>query len=87
MVAILIAVVVLYYVVDVMLGSSHSVYNSEIGYPSSLEEKMRFSHREFFGRALPLALAAAGFPFLGTWPVAAFLMLLAAFLLFFVVFK
>ena len=72
---------------DITLGSSLSVYNSELGYPSSLEEKERFSHPEFFGRALPLALAAAGFPLLGTWPVAGFLLLPAAFMLFFVVFR
>jgi hypothetical protein len=86
-VGIVLAVVFVYYVLEVLLGSSLSVYNSEIGFQSSLEEKKRLSHAAFFGRLIPLALTAAGFPLLGAFPVAGFLMLLAAFLLFFVVFK
>jgi hypothetical protein len=84
---IVLAVVFLYYLVEVLLGSSRSVYNSEFGVPSSFEEKKRLSHAEFFGRAVPLGLTAAGFPLLGTCPVSGFLMLLTAFLLFFVIFK
>jgi hypothetical protein len=40
-VGIILAVVFVYYVVEVLLGSSMSVYNSEIGFQSSFEEKKR----------------------------------------------
>ncbi|MHB9073672.1 MAG: hypothetical protein ACYC6G_09115 [Desulfobaccales bacterium] len=67
----------LLYVVEVVLGSASSVYNCELGEASSLPAKTRVSKREFFGKILPILLAALGVPLLFTrlYPGLGFLLL------------
>jgi hypothetical protein len=56
----------LFYLIEVVLGSSISVYNCELGEASSLPDKTRVSKREFFGKILPLLLAVFGVALLFT---------------------
>lgn len=56
----------LLYIFEVRLGSSSSVYNCELGEASSVPTQTRVSKREFFGKMLPLFLAALGVPLLFT---------------------
>jgi hypothetical protein len=61
---IVVGIAALLYLFDVVLGSSSSVYNCELGEASSLPDKTRVSQREFFGKILPLLLAFLGVPLL-----------------------
>jgi hypothetical protein len=71
----------LLYLFEVVLGSSSSVYNCELGAASSLPDKTRVSRREYFGRILPLLLAVLGVPLLFTrLPLGAGFLLLAVIL-------
>lgn len=57
-------VVIIYYVIEVRLGSSVDVYNSEIGYASSCEEPTTISNKQFFCELLPVFICAIGVEFL-----------------------
>jgi hypothetical protein len=71
-------IAILLYVIEVVLGSSSSVYNCELGEASSVPAKTRVSKREFLGKMLPLLLAAIGVPLMFTGvKVGAGLLLLA----------
>lgn len=75
---IVVCIVALLYLFEVVLGSSSSVYNCELGEASALPDKTRVSKREFFGKMLPLLLAVLGVPFLFTrLPLGLGLLLLA----------
>jgi hypothetical protein len=63
---IVLGIAALLYLFEVVLGSSSSVYNCELGEVSSLPHKTRLSKREFFGKIVPLLLAVLGVPLLFT---------------------
>ncbi len=44
------------YIIEVVLGSSTSIYNSELGVAGSCDTMQRLSNREFFGRYLPILM-------------------------------
>lgn len=68
----------LLYIFEVVLGSSSSVYNCELGEASSIPAPTRVAKGEFFGTILPLLLAALGVPLLFTrLPLGLGLLLLA----------
>jgi hypothetical protein len=71
----------LLYLIEVVLGSSSSVHDCELGQTSSLDARSRVSRREFFGNILPLLLAALGLPLLFTLPFLALAFLLVALVL------
>ncbi len=43
-------------VIEVVLGSSSTVYNGELGMDATCDKVQRLSQREFFGRYLPMLL-------------------------------
>jgi hypothetical protein len=71
----------LLYIIEVVLGSSSSVYNCEWGETSALGVKTRVSRREFFSKILPILLAALGLPLWFTLPFLVSAFLLAALVL------
>jgi len=78
---IVLGIAALLYLFEVVLGSSSSVYNCELGEASSLPDKTRVSKREFFGKILPLLLAVLGVPLLFTRLSLGLRFLLLAFIL------
>jgi hypothetical protein len=77
-VILVLGIAALLYLFEVVLGSSSSVYNCELGEASSLPDKTRVSKREFFGKILPLLLAVFGVALLFTrLPLGLGLLLLA----------
>ena len=44
------------YLIEVVLGSSSSIYHGELGLDGSCDTMQRLSGREFFGRFLPILL-------------------------------
>ena len=57
-------VVIIYYIIEVLLGSCVDVYNGEIGYVSRCEETRKLSSEQFFSELIPIFIIAIGFPFL-----------------------
>jgi hypothetical protein len=48
--------ILLAYIIEVILGSSSTLYNGELGMNDTRDEVQRLSQREFFGRYLPMLL-------------------------------
>lgn len=44
------------YVIEVVLGSSSTIYNPELGMDAPCDKMQRLSKRAFFGRYLPMLL-------------------------------
>ena len=61
---IILIVVIIYYIIEVVLGSCADVYNCEIGYASCCEETRKLSSKLFFCELIPIFIIAIGFPFL-----------------------
>jgi hypothetical protein len=55
---------ILVYLIDVRIGSSICVYDSEIGIPPSCCKRAKFTGDEFIRRVLPLQLSSIGLPLL-----------------------
>ena len=78
----ILGIAILLYIIEVVLGSSSSVYNCELGEASSVPAKTRVSKRDFFGKILPLLLAAIGLPLMFTGVKAGVGLLLLALILY-----
>ncbi len=61
--AVLGVIAVLYWL-EVRLGNARSTFDCEIGMPSHLDEKDRMKREDFFGKVVPVILAAVGLPLL-----------------------
>ena len=61
---IILFVVIIYYIIEVLLGSCPDVCNCEIGYSSCCEETRKLSSKQFFCELLPIFLISIGFPLL-----------------------
>ena len=48
--------ILLGYTIEVVLGSSSTIHNAEIGMDDTRDKVQRLSQREFFGRYLPMLL-------------------------------
>lgn len=48
--------ILLGYTIEVVLGSSSTLYNAELGIDDTRDKVQRLSKREFFGRYLPMLL-------------------------------
>lgn len=48
--------ILLAYIIEVVLGSSSTLYNAELGMNDTRDKVQRLSKREFFGRYLPMLL-------------------------------
>jgi hypothetical protein len=64
MIYIISAIVITYFFIEVVLGSSVDVYNSEIGYVSHCQNAKRFSLKQFFFELIPFFALIIGLPFL-----------------------
>lgn len=64
MIYIISLIVIIYFFIEVVLGSSVGVYNSEIGYVSEWQDTKKLSLKQFFFELIPIFAIALGFPFL-----------------------
>jgi len=48
--------ILLAFLIEVVLGSSITIYNAELGMDGPCDKVQRLSSREFFGRYLPILL-------------------------------
>jgi hypothetical protein len=67
MLFIILLIVITFYVIEVVLGSSATVYNCEIGYESYCEEPKKLSPKQFFCELIPIFAGALGVPLLMTF--------------------
>jgi hypothetical protein len=63
MLYIILLFVIILYAIEVKLGSSVDVYNSEIGYESCCGEPKKLSVKQFFFELIPLLISVLGLPF------------------------
>jgi hypothetical protein len=64
MVYLILFIVIIYFLIEVVLGSSVDVYNSEIGYESSFQNSKKLSPKQFFWGLIPIFIIPIGFLFL-----------------------
>jgi hypothetical protein len=79
--AVLGVIAVLYWV-EVRQGNARSTFDCEVGMPSSLDGKERMTREDFFGKVVPVILAAVGLPLLGHSSVQGLLLLAGSALLY-----
>jgi hypothetical protein len=64
MIYIILFIVITYFFIEVVLGSSVGIYNSEIGYESFFHNEKKLSPKEFFFELIPIFAIALCLPFL-----------------------
>jgi hypothetical protein len=55
-------VIAVLYWIEVRMGNARSAFDCEVGMPSRMEEKDRIKREDFFGKLVPVILAAVGLP-------------------------
>ena len=56
------SLIALLFLFEVLLGSSSSVYNSEIGYESNFDQNEKMSNKEFFTKLIPFSIISICIP-------------------------
>jgi hypothetical protein len=64
MIYIISLIVIIYFFIEVVLGSSVGVYNSEIGYVSEWQDTKKLSLKQFLFELIPMFAIAISLPFL-----------------------
>jgi hypothetical protein len=64
MIYIISLIVIIYFFIEVLLGSSVGVYNSEIGYESSFQNAKKVSLKQFFFEFIPICIIPMSLLFL-----------------------
>lgn len=64
MIYLILFIVITYFVIEVVLGSSVGVYNSEVGYESFFQNAKKLSLKQFFLELIPICMIPLGLLFL-----------------------
>lgn len=77
------AFVVIQYLLEVLVGSSTSMYDAEVGVVSENSPPRKSSSSRFFGKLMPLQLTAIGIPLLAYNLFSGVLLILVSLFMFF----